>query len=381
MRASQKQVQQVWNYQAYDTTKRKSDRFVDFICIFADTMNKILLTISILIFALNIEAQENDYIQMPNYDFEEWNHIGTKNEEPYRWHSFKTSTGPFHYLLLQQVERHEATRPGSNGKYSARIFSRSIVGITANGNLTNGRLNAGSMFPAGTKNNNYTQRNTEFCTEINKAPDSLTVWICLRTKNIDSYGRIMSYVHGDADFICTTGGWEPYEMICAQVEHEFQRTSSMDEDMRWERISIPLKKKKNIYHEPRYILTSFTTNRKAGEGDAGDEMFIDDLYLIYNPTLEVAIKEDGSETKNEIEIEFIIDGTMSPPNINLPPNDVIVQLAFDKNFSNFVEIGKITTNKSGSIRCEIPDAFVDKDYYIKVKTTNYPMESMIERHR
>ena len=127
-------------------------------------MNKFLL-ILFLFFSLGLEAQNNDCIQIPNCDFEQWNNIGTKNEEPVQWHSFKTSTGPFHYLLMQQVERHEATRPGSKGRYSAHIFSRSIVGIIANGNITNGRLNAGSMFPAGKSNNNFTQRNSEFCTE------------------------------------------------------------------------------------------------------------------------------------------------------------------------------------------------------------------------
>lgn len=340
-------------------------------------MNKFLL-ILFLFFSLGLEAQNNDYIQIPNCDFEQWNNIGTKNEEPVQWHSFKTSTGPFHYLLMQQVERHDATRPGSKGNYSARIFSRSIVGITANGNITNGRLNAGSMFPAGKSNNNFTQRNSEFCTEINNVPDSLTAWVCLRTKNVESYGRLMSYVHGDADFVCFTGGWEPYEMISAQVEYEFPRTSSKDEII-WKRVSLPFKHYPDLCNEPRYILTSFTTNKYPGDGDAGDEMFVDDMYLVYNPSLEARIRDEESGMVNAIEIEYIIKGTMSPPNLNLLPNEVIVQIASDEKFENPIEIGRVTTDQSGVMKCVLPDTLVGKDFKIKVMTTNYPMETVLKR--
>lgn len=338
-------------------------------------MNRFLFFL-FLILTFGLHAQESDYVQIPNSDFEQWNNIGTKNEEPVQWHSFKTSTGPFHYLLMQQVERHDATRPGSKGNYSARIFSRSIVGITANGNITNGRLNAGSMFPAGKSNNNFTQRNSEFCTEIKNVPDSLTVWVCLRTKNPESYGRLMSYVHGDADFVCFTGGWEPYEMISAQVEYEFLRTSSKDE-MIWKRVSLPFKHYRDLCKEPRYILTSFTTNKYPGDGDAGDEMFVDDMYLVYNPSLEAEIANVESGRINAVEIEYVISGTMSPPNLNLPPNEVIVHIASDESFENSIEIGRIASDKSGVMKCSIPDSFVGKDFKIKVMTTNYPMETVL----
>ena len=337
-------------------------------------MKKILLVI--LLF-LCFDASSQSLNQLYNCDFEDWVNKGTKNVEPYHWHSFKTSTGPFHYLLMQQIEPHTATRPGSEGKYSVHIFSRSIVGITANGNVTNGRMNAGSMFPAGKKNNNYTQRDSEFATEIERVPDSLTLWVCLRTKSAESRGRIMCYIHGDADFVCYTGGWEPYEMICANVEYEFPRTSAFGEEMVWKRISRPFQHYKDLCDEPKYILTSFTTNRMPGDGNTGDDMFIDDVYLIYNPTLEAKIRKDKLGAENEVEIEYIISGTMSAPNLNLPANEVIVQASLDEDFENPVEIGRKTTDVSGTIRCKIPAEFIGKDYKIKVITTNYPMETVL----
>ena len=334
-----------------------------YICI---SMKRLLFISMFLSLSLVLRSQFSDCAQIPNSDFEQWNSVGTKNEEPLQWHSFKSSTGPFSSLLMQQVERHTEIRPESKGKYSARIFSRSIVGITANGNLTNGRLNAGSMFPAGKKNNNYTQRDSEFCTEINRIPDSLTVWVRLKTKDENSYGRIMSYAHGDADFVCLTGGWEPYDMLCAQVEYEFPSTE-------WKRLSLPFKDYTHLCDEPRYILTSFTTNKRAGEGDAGDEMLVDDLYLVYNPSLQCSINNEQCTT-DEVEIEYIIKGTMSSPNLNLPDNEVIVTISLDEDFKDYVEIGRKTTDISGTMKCKIPKAFIGKNCFVKVQTTNYPME-------
>lgn len=336
-------------------------------------MKKILFVI-LLFLCCSFESRSQS--QLYNYDFEQWINIGTKNEEPYHWHSFKSSTGPFHYLLMQQIERDVNIRPGSDGKYSARIFSKSIVGITANGNVTNGRMNAGSMFPFGKNNNNYTQRDSEFATVIDKIPDSLTLWVCFRTKNVESRGRIMCYIHGDADFVCYTGGWEPHNMICANVEYEFARTSSLDEAMVWKRISRPFQHYTDLCNDPKYILTSFTTNRMPGEGNAGDEMFVDDVYLIYNPVLNARIIK-GKLDENEVEIEYYIEGTMSPPNLNKSPNELIVQISSD-DFKTYIEIGRRTTDISGIIKCDVPIEFQNKNYSIKVMTTNYPMETILK---
>ena len=111
--------------------------------------------------------------------------------------------------------------------------------------------------------------------------------------------------------------------------------------------------------------------------NAGDDMFIDDVYLIYNPTLEAKVREERLCVGNEIEVEYVISGTMSAPNLNLPANEVIVQISLDEDFENLVEIGRKTTDESGTMRCKIPTEFLGKDYKIKVITTNYPMEVVL----
>ena len=46
----------------------------------------------------------------------------------------------------------------SNGMYSARVYSKSTLGIVANGNLTLGRINMGSSTPSSPDNYNFTRR-------------------------------------------------------------------------------------------------------------------------------------------------------------------------------------------------------------------------------
>ena len=104
-------------------------------------------------------------------------------------------------------------------------------------------------------------------------------------------------------------------------------------------------------------------------------MFIDDLHLIYNPTLEVVIRNEELGVKSCIDVQYYIEGTMSTPNLNIPSNEVIVKVSSNENFKNPIEIGRVVSDKSGNIKCYLPDEFVNKKCYVKVFTTNYPMES------
>lgn len=82
--------------------------------------------------------------------------------------------------------------------------------------------------------------------------------------------------------------------------------------------------------------------------------------------------------RNEIEVEYIIKGTMSPPNLNLPPNEVVIMISLTDDFKDYVEIVRKVTDVSGIIKCEIPDDYVGRKYYVKIATTNYPMERILE---
>ena len=69
-------------------------------------------------------------------------------------------------------------RPGTTGAQSALISSDMIANQKANGNCTNGQINAGSMTPDAPKANyNFSDpKNNGFNTAFQGRPDSIVFW-------------------------------------------------------------------------------------------------------------------------------------------------------------------------------------------------------------
>jgi len=240
-----------------------------------------LLLIMNLVYSQNI-VNEN----VRNGGFEYWVNEDNSDIEPQYWHTLTSATGSYAGNVRKQIFKSTYTRPGSKGKYSVLIKPRSIFGVLANGNLTCGRINAGSMRPNNhDENYDYTQRsNPDFCTPINNIPDSIVAWVCFRAKDVESEANFVSVVHGDVDFVYSGPEFShPMDQMCAMSgPHFIKRTCNANsEDYIWKRVSVPfVMKNKNV--KPAYILILFSTNRLAGEGSSKDELYVDDVELIYN---------------------------------------------------------------------------------------------------
>ncbi len=342
----------------------------------------LLCLVFVLTFLLCFDAEAQDNQQLYNCDLESWVNEGSEDVEPAHWHSFMSASGGFSGLMSQQIEPSSAKRPGSQGSRSARIFSKKKVGIVANGNMTTGRINAGSMSASGDKNYNYTQRNSDYCTPMTVIPDSLAVWVAFRAEDAGSYANVMTAIHGDVDLKqLGSGGYDPANMVCATAKREFARTCASGSSLVWKRLSMPFVA--GSHNDPKYILTTFSTNKNPGGGSSGDELFVDDIYLIYNPSIsldylaqtEYVFPLDGSALN--IDIAFNLSGSMSVYNLNKDTNQVIAQLSdADGNFDNPTELGRVTTDESGVIHGVIPSYIKDGDAYrVRVVSTNYPMTS------
>src|SRR5690554_1574809 len=109
-----------------------------------------ILVLSIVCLA-NVKAQ----MQIDNSGFEQWESV-TGGSEPVNWNSFLTASGGLTWAADNQLEESSDVRPGSTGTKSARIWSRSAFGVIANGNLTLGKINMGSLTPTGLSNYNWT---------------------------------------------------------------------------------------------------------------------------------------------------------------------------------------------------------------------------------
>ena len=331
-----------------------------------------LFTFSFL--SLSLSAQYGP--QFDNRGFEEWTSREVNAvDEPVHWHSGGTATGAFSGLLSSQIEQSSQIRPGSTGTKSVKVFPKDMFFVTANGTLTNGRINAGSMSATGEENYNYTQRSeSTHNTAINQLPDSLTVWVCFRSQSETDKAQVKAVIHGDADYkLCANGTEDPADKHVATAVLNFTRTAPANGDFTWRRLSIPFQNS-GPCTDVRYVLFTATTNETPGTGNTSDDLHLDDVMLVYNPTLKLEpLTSNQLTASTTMDIHFTLTGTMSPENLNAEPNVVIVQLS-DANgdFSNPIEIGRLTTNTSGIIGAQIPSV-AEGQYRIRVISTNYPM--------
>ena len=316
--------------------------------------------------------------QFDNRDFEQWTN---RVSEPVHWHSGGTADGSYAgYLPDGLMVSSTQTRPGSSGTKSVRLVPKEVGFLfwtyTANGNLTNGRMNAGSTSTTGEENYNGTRRSESgFNTPINQLPDSLSVWVCFRSQSSTQNAQIKAVVHGDADYQIRANGTEsPSNMHVATAAQTFTRTSPNGGAYNWRRLSIPFQNN-GPCTDVRYILFSASTNEVPGEGSTNDDMFVDDVLLIYNPSLVMGqLATNSYAPTDDITIPFTLTGTMSPENFNAAANKVIAQLSdANGNFSNPIELGRLTTNTSGSISAMLPNVPDGEHYRIRVISTNYPM--------
>lgn len=242
-------------------------------------------------------ARANNYA-LPNGGFEgAWT-----NDEPQGWHSFGSATGiladivkgnTFQFIASNQV------RPGSNGSQSALLSSNMLMGVKANGNCTNGQINAGSSIAdEAEKNYNFSDpANEGFNTPFNGRPDSLVFWAKYQPADKNPANEVNKARMNT--IITTNARYQDPEAVdysavkIATATINYAATANMG----WQRISVPFEYTAND-GEPAYILTTFTTNQVPGGGSSYtegsgknkknvlDSVYIDDVELIYNKNLD-----------------------------------------------------------------------------------------------
>lgn len=227
--------------------------------------------LSVILLTTTLHAQ-----QIGNAGFENWDNLGSNQEEPTNWSSFKTATGSFATFASKQVERSTNVRPGATGSYCARIWSKSTLGIVANGVVTTGRMNMGSSNLSSPDNYNYTVLNdAAFSEALTLAPDSIVFWARYTAAATQKAG-MHAVIHDQfAVQDPINAASEPF--VVADADFQFSPTNN-----NWVRFSVPFNYTVNTGLAPKFILLTFTTNHIPGGGSANDEVLIDDVELIYN---------------------------------------------------------------------------------------------------
>jgi len=215
--------------------------------------------------------------QVGNSDFENWEAVAG-DEEPNNWNSFLTAQGSVTWATANQIESSTDVRPGSTGTKSCRIFSRSVFGIVANGNVTLGIVNMGSATASSPDNYNTSlTADPNFSEALTDQPDSIVFWVKFNPGNGNDNARMKATMHGAYDYRDPEDAGSSAEVTATAVSN-FPSTNGS-----WVRMAVPFD-----YSGPQtnnaFILVTFTTNEAAGGGTGSDELFIDDMELIYNPT-------------------------------------------------------------------------------------------------
>ena len=242
---------------------------------------KALLSLMLSI-TIAVAASAQTVYQLPNAGFEQWD--GGNTSEPTHWNTFSSSDGTYANLASDNHHyRRSGSRPGGTGSHYLTLYTRNIFGIKANGNMTTGRIHAGSMSATSSDNYNYTQRSNEDHSQpFSATPDSMYVWVSFYANSRTSEGQVEAIIHGDRDFKAPNdvNNSEKYK---GRAVAKTTRTTDSPNQMGWTRLRVPF-----IYNgsdEAHYILVNITTNNKPGEGDANDSISVDDIEFIYSAWL------------------------------------------------------------------------------------------------
>lgn len=248
-------------------------------------MKKVLLAVLALVVAATAAAQ----YQLPNPGFEQWD--GNNTSEPTHWNSFATSDGSFAGLASSPHHyRRNGGRPGSTGSHFLTIYTQSILGIKANGNMTTGRIHAGSTSASSSDNYNYTQRsNADHCQPFGGTPDSMYVWVSFYAESGSSEAQVSAILHGDNDFRSPNNEGNT-SLYRGKAVARFTRTTSSATTYQWQQLKVPF-----VYSGTsgaNYMLVNITTNAVPGSGAANDSLSVDDIEFIYSAWL-TGISVDG----------------------------------------------------------------------------------------
>lgn len=302
---------------------------------------KKIFTFIMCLSALTVSAQDKP--QIPNGDFEDWSGVTSKNHAPNGWNSFETAGGTLASMAaVQQVAQSDDVRPGSTGKSSARIYSRHVsLGFldfgNAQGNMTTGRINAGYATANDNRNYNYSDiTDDNYSCKLGVLPDSIVFWAKFNPEDDAYTARVSAIVHDSYNYKthCTdeydAADTENASHAVAKAVLNFSTQRGADNNAQWVRYSIPFSTDGCTATSPDYIIVNFSTNSTPGGGGAKDELYIDDMELVYvtewNFTDNLVVTINGSSSEpmpSTIHVEKQADGkyTLSLNNFILSDDD------------------------------------------------------------
>lgn len=228
--------------------------------------------------------------QIPNSGFEKYHKAGSI-DEPNAWHSFGSCDGSLAGAVKGKAHTEAAKDvcPGSKGATSLRIFSTSVFGISANGTVTTGRMTAGAMSAKDTQNHAYLDMSKTdvdgngdpFYANLTAMPDSIGVWM--------KYKPGKSGLKASISAVITDGTYyqDPEDKTYNNVVAKASNTDIEENGGNWQYVTVPFdyasfEKPEGQEIAGRAMLVTMSTCATPGGGTGDDNLYVDDLRLIYN---------------------------------------------------------------------------------------------------
>lgn len=222
-----------------------------------------------------------DAFQIPNSNFETWT---ATSGEPQHWHGFKSASGTWASMAPGSFGKSTDVRPGSTGIYSAVAKSGSAFRVIGNGTFTNGQLNAGSTTPTASSNHSKmdvtsTAKDKDgnpYYTAMLAKPDALKTWF-----KFSQATDTPDYPYATISAILFDGTYyqDPENKAYTNVAGKASNKTIAVTD--WKEITIPFNFT-GYTAECKAILVTMSTNATPGKGSSGDQIWADDLTLVYN---------------------------------------------------------------------------------------------------
>lgn len=252
--------------------------------------------------------------QIPNSDFENW----VSEKEPGNgWNSFASAGGSFSFASSMSPAPEKVE--GYNSSYAVKLKSIfagiGSLGANANGNLTTGRVNMGSMTPTNAANYNHTDStSTNHSLVFAGMPDAVSCMAKFKSGGSE-HGRGQFILHDKYDYkdpeTSNEAGYESHKIASASI--------LIPETAEWTYFEAGFEYTGNTAPSgEQYILASFTTNPVAG-GSVNDELIIDDVKFIYHSEL-ASLNYDGKDYLIKDSNEYVIDAVYDASKLNCTSN-------------------------------------------------------------
>jgi hypothetical protein len=335
--------------------KIKGDKLYTVININMQSMNQI------------IQVTFGTGYQIPNSDFENFHTVSSSSVEPNNWHSFKSASGSLASMAGDHLFKSTDVRTGATGTSCALLKSTSIFTIIANGTMTTGRINAGSISPDNTANNAFldmskTDKDANgdpFYSTLSDNPDSLAVWVKFTqgTPNANHPYATVSAAITDGTYY-----QDPEDKTYTNVVAKGKDNTIASNGSVWQRIAFPFNYTSNSV-DTKAILVTISTNADAGKGSV-DELYVDDISLIYNAKL-TSLKIKGNDVPG-----FSSDVTTYDLSMEGKPSAADITTATEgKGAFTITEITETTTGETVLVTVASADLKTTKNYTLNITDT------------